>query len=68
MGIQMNRTGVIQGYVIVEESFDFCENTENQLKLNGIDNSLHQERIKGIYQFSFKKNCQKNTIIYITQL
>ena len=36
----MKSMGVIQGYEIVAVFFKLCQNTENQLKLVEIDNSL----------------------------
>ena len=41
MGILMKSMQVIQRYAIVAELFEICENTETELKLIKMDNSLH---------------------------
>ena len=41
MGILQKSMRVIQGYTIVAGLFEIYENTENRLKLIGMDKSLH---------------------------
>ena len=41
MGILKKSMRVIQGYTVVVEFFEICENTENKLKLIDMDNSLY---------------------------
>ena len=41
MDTLMKSMGVIQEYAIVAGLFEICKNTENQLKLVEMDNSLH---------------------------